>query len=277
MSSTSSLNDRAALVLGCLLKALRPAVRLLLRSGVTYPVFAAALKRSFLEAAQDELQATGMARTDSALTLLSGVHRRDVRTLLRQAPAAAPAGTSQLSLATQVVARWLHDADFHDRHGRPRALDRGTEAGSFDDLVTRVSRDVRPRAVLDELKRLGVAAEGEAGVELLADGFAPRQGLAEMGELFSDNLHDHLAAASANLAGQGNYLEQSVFVDQITASSADKLHKAATQAWKIAFRQVMTQAQARFDADARLPDPRQRRHRARFGVYFYSEQEDPPS
>ncbi len=269
------MNDRATLVLDCLLRTLRPAVRLLLRSGVTYPVFAAALKRVFLEAAQHELGETGMARTDSALTLLSGVHRRDVRTILRQPAAADQSTSTPLSLATQVVARWLHDARFLDADDQPRALDRGPGEGSFDDLVARVSRDVRPRAMLDELKRLGVAEEGEKDVRLLASGFAPRQGLAEMSELFADNLHDHLAASSANLLGRGNYLEQSVFVDQITAASADQLHKASAQAWKTAFKQVMGKAQARFDADAVHAPADERRHRARFGVYFFSEQEGP--
>ena len=81
------------LVLDRVLALLRPLVRLLLRHGVTYPVFAAALKRVFLAAAQDELAGRGMAGTDSAVSLLSGVHRRDVRTLTRGAlaePATAP-------------------------------------------------------------------------------------------------------------------------------------------------------------------------------------------
>ena len=74
---------RAGLVLAALLRLMRPLVRLLLRHGVQHRAFAIALKQVFLEAAQDELRSRGMAVTDSAITLLSGVHRRDVRTLLR--------------------------------------------------------------------------------------------------------------------------------------------------------------------------------------------------
>ena len=59
-----------------------------------------------------------------------------------------------------------------------------------------ISSDVRPRAVLDELVRLGMAEEGEDGqIRLLATGFVPRQGFAEMAQLMQDNLHDHLARA----------------------------------------------------------------------------------
>ena len=77
------MKDRPQIVLDSVLRLLKPAARLLLACGVTYPAFAAALKRVFLQAAQEELQSRQMPVTDSALTLLSGVHRRDVRTLLR--------------------------------------------------------------------------------------------------------------------------------------------------------------------------------------------------
>lgn len=267
------MNERSRIVLEAVLRVLRPAARLLLRNGVTYTALAAALKRVFLEAAQDELAARGMPQTDSALTLLSGVHRRDVRTLLRGAPEAPVPSREPLSLASQVVARWMLDPAFHDGRGRPRPLGRGGGSDSFDGLVHSVSSDVRPRAVLEELKRLGSADEDEQHITLLTSGFAPRQGLREMSWLFADNLHDHMAAAAANLHGEGEFLEQSVFVDQISKQSAELLHRAAARAWKQAFKTVMSEAQARFDHDAEHTEPQQRTERARFGAYFFTEQE----
>ena len=274
------MKDRPQIVLTSVLRLLKPLARLLLSSGVTYPAFAAALKRVFLQAAQDELAARGMPVTDSALTLLSGVHRRDVRTLLRSEPMATKANKAadaparaQLSLASEVVTRWLHDTRFKGTRGRSRTLPRGADADSFDSLVASISSDVRPRAVLDELKRLGAAAEDDDGVRLLAGSFAPRQGFEEMSWLFADNLHDHLAAASANLQGEANFLEQSVFVDEITQASAAQLQEAAVLAWKQAFKTVMAKAQTRFDTDAQEVKPQERNHRARFGVYFFSDRE----
>jgi hypothetical protein len=95
-----------------------------------------------------------------------------------------------------------------------------------------------------------------------------------MSRLLADNLGDHAAAAVANLQGERNFLEQSVFVDEITGDSAARLQKVSVQAWKQAFRTVMDEAQARFDDDAVSADAGQRRHRARFGVYFYTDGED---
>ncbi|MBI5718488.1 MAG: hypothetical protein HZC37_12470 [Burkholderiales bacterium] len=268
-------------VLARVLHALRPLVRLLVHHGITYAALAAALKRLFLDEAKRELQRRGMPVTDSALTLLSGVHRRDVRTLTREprhAAAAAQETPAQRSLASEVVGRWMHERRFLDRAGHPRVLPRGKagagERGTFDDLVEGISRDVRPRAVLDELQRLGVAEEGEAGVRLLAEGFAPRRGADEMAELFAANVHDHAAAAVANLRGEANFLEQAVFVDEIGADSVRQLSQAGAAAWKVAMREVMSVAQQRFDLDRKALPADQRRQRARFGVYFFSEAQE---
>lgn len=267
------MSSKPDIVLARVLRVLQPLVRLLVRQGVTYPALAAALKRVFVGAAQQELQARGMAGTDSAITLLSGVHRRDVRELTRGAAQrqAAPARPGPLSLAAEVVARWLADPLFAAEQGGAAALPRGgAEPHSFDALVAGVSSDVRARAVLEELLRLGVVHEDAGQVHLHGSGFAPQQGFSELAWLFADNLHDHAAAAAANLQGEGNFLEQAVFVDQLSPASVTQLQAAAQQAWRQAFQTVMLSAQEHFDADAARTPAAQRSQRARFGVYFYS-------
>ena len=264
------MSTRPRIVLASVLAVLRPLVRLLVRHGVTYPAVAAALKRVFLDAARAELRARGMAQTDSAVTLLSGVHRRDVRQLGRGTPPQPERQVDEpLGQAAQVVARWMSDPACLDAGGAARPLQRP----EFDALVAAISSDVRPRAMLDELLRLQVVHEAELGIALVDDGFAPRHGFDETAALFADNLRDHAAAAVANLEGERDLLEQAVFVDQISEASARRLHEVAVRAWKQAFATVMREAQQRFDADAALPAA-QRSHRARFGVYFFSDRED---
>lgn len=271
------------IVLTGVLRLLRPLVRLLLQHGVPYTAFAAALKPVFIDAARDELAAKGKPATDSAVTLLSGVHRRDIREITRGVSAASATDDEAakklpdalpLGLVGQVVARWMSESTFTGRQGRPRALPRSGSDASFDALVARISSDVRPRAMLDEMLRLGVAQEDGDLVRLELSGLAPRPGLAEGAALMADNLHDHAEAAAANLRGDANFLEQALYVDEITEQSAAAVHKAAVAAWKQAFRIVAAEANARFDADAGTLPAAERRHRARFGVYFYSEHEE---
>jgi hypothetical protein len=270
------MKAKATIVLDHVLRVMRPLVRLLIRSGVPYQAFATALKHVFVEAARAELASREMAQTDSAVTLLSGVHRRDVRNLSRPASRRQATEEPPRSLPAEVIARWMSDPAFLDAGRAPRLLARSSEgaAGSFDALVEGVSRDVRPRAMLDELIRLGAVSEEQDGIRLLGSGFAPRQDFEELSRLFADNVGDHAAAAVANLQGERNLLEQSVFVDEITEQSAARLQKVSVQAWKEAFKTVMEEAQARFDEDAAGADAGERRHRARFGVYFYTDKED---
>ena len=261
------------IVLDCVLRVLQPLARLLIRHGVTYPAFASAAKRVFVDAAQAELQSRAMPATDSAVTVLCGVHRRDVRNFTRgPARAAGDTALPLLGLVGQVVARWMSEPVYLNDTGRPRSLGRGADAHTFDALVASVSSDVRPRAMQDEMLRLGVLHEDDAGLlHLATQGFAPRQGLAETALLVAHNLHDHAAAAAANLQGEANYLEQAISVDQLTAASVQHLHIAAKRAWTLAFQSVMVQAQARFDEDAAQAPAADRCHRARFGVYFFND------
>lgn len=89
-----------------------------------------------------------------------------------------------MNMATRVVARWLSEPLFLDADGNPDMLPRAQEGNGFDALVASVSSDIRPRAVFDELLRLGMAQDTEGGVQLLQIGFTPRQVLAEMAQLF---------------------------------------------------------------------------------------------
>lgn len=279
------MKSAATLALQFCLKVARPLARMLIKSGVGYPAFAQAMKREFLAAAQAELQARGMPQTDSAVSLLSGVHRRDIRQLTRPTPQPS-AGTNTdtdvssdteadpgrpLSLAAEVVGRWLHDTPFLDSQGHPRLLSRSGSDDSFDALVARVSSDVRPRAVLDELLRLGGVAEEAGGVRLLAEEFTPRPGMEEVAWLCGDNLRDALSAGTANLLTENKFLEQSIFVDELSQTSVERLHEVSRRAWRQAFKMVMQEAQDRFHADAQEHAPEARAKRARFGVYFYSE------
>ena len=271
------MRPRYTLVLEASLMLLKPLVALLLRHGVAYPAFAVALKKVFVEAAQDQLSAQGATLTDSAISLRSGIHRRDVREMTRPKgdERSATELEKPLNMITEVVVRWLGERPFAHADGSPRVLPRTANDTGFDALVARISSDIRPRAVLDELVRLGIAEETADGINLLAPAFAPRQGFAEMSQLFQANLHDHLAAASQNLEGKQNFLEQAVFVDQITEQSARRLHVVSAQAWRLASKTVMQEAVRLFDHDKRHADEQDRTHRARFGAYFFSQPELP--
>lgn len=260
----SAAHAELALREGAVLMA--PVAEWLLRHGVAYPAFAEMLKGVFLEAARAELARGEVKPTQSALSLVSGVHRKDVRTL-EDAPAAQRV-VARPPLSSQVFTRWLTDRRYRRADGQPRALPRTGEGRSFEALCRELSSDVHPRTVLDELLRLGhVGVDGDK-VVVLASAFVPAPRLDEMTALFSASAADHIAAAVSNITRDGpKFLEQSIYADGLTPASIAALHDASRAAWANAFQAVVTQARARVDADA-ASDGEQR---MRFGVYFYSE------
>jgi hypothetical protein len=259
------------------LNLLAPLVRLLIANGVAYPQFAQALKRVFLDAARAELDASHTRVTDSALSLLSGVHRKDVRSLAsaEEMPAAS---VRALSFATQVFTRWIHDPAYRDELGQPRVLPlrtRDEASASFDKLVQAVSKDFHARSVLDELVRLRLVEIRGNHARVVAEAFVPAEGVAEAAYYVSANVRDHLAASSANLTHimeheKPPFLEHAVFADAISDRSAAELQTLARRLWTATVNR-MVEAATRFVAqDADLPQEK-RASRVRFGAFFYSE------
>ena len=260
---------------------LAPVVRWLLRSGVSYGALAAQLKTVFVDAARHELLSAGTPPTFSALSMLSGVHRKDVRALEDAASGEAPATrrAQGIPLASQVYTHWLTARRFRSRNGQPKPLQRTGPGLSFDTLAREISQDVHPRTVLDELLRLGlVRLDGETAVPI-RQAFMPRRELDELTALFAANAADHIAAAVQNLASdEAPFLEHSVFADGLSAESVAHLQCTAVGLWKQSFDKVVGEARQRVDQDEQAAGvPPAPAHRIRYGVYFYSELTDAPA
>lgn len=281
MRTPDNDETRADVLLREALVVMAPLARLLVTNGVPYPVFAQALKSVFLSAAQHELQREGKRITDSALSLLSGVHRKDVRAMT--APEAAPALPRAASMASEVCARWRYDPTWQDELGLPRPLRiRGNDdsMASFEKLAQSVSKDFHARSVLDELVRLGVAEVRGETVLLRTEEFVPSGSFAEAASFFAANASDHVAACAANLrggadAGPRPFLEHSVFADELSVESAERLQQLAKSLWTASVRKMVRAATEAVETDKARPAG-EREHRFRFGSYCYHEQERGP-
>ena len=158
--------------------------------------------------------------------MLSGVHRKDVSRRAKELDD-EPAPPRVHTVGTELVARWLSEARYLDPSGAPRPLPRthgGGGADSFAALAEAVSRDVRPRTILDELRRLGIVRVDDDQVQLLVHGFVPAAGFEARAFYFGESLHDHLATGANNLEGIApRMLERSVYYDELSPASVAKL------------------------------------------------------
>ena len=260
--------QKARVALRAALALLVPLARWLVHNGVPYSSFAPALKSVFVEAARRELAESGGKQTDSALSVLSGVHRRDIRALADDAHTQAQPKAP--SVASQVFTRWLTDGELRDKSDRPIALSKSGPAPSFEALARQVSSDVHPRTLLAEMLRLELVRVDDDQVHLQAHAFVPQHGFDEMAELFAANAADHLAAAVHNLRTDGDdkLLEQSMFASGLSPRSTQALGTLARKLWRGALQQMVREATPRYQQDQKAE---QGTMRMRFGVYYYCE------
>lgn len=250
-----------------------PLVQWLVRHGVGHSEWAALMKPLFYAAALEEAQRQDQSRSDSALSLRSGLHRKDVRSLREThqhdlaAVQAATHAMGKPSPASRVLARWRASDEWPDR------MPFDGSAPSFQALVASVSSDFHHRAVLDELVRLQQAEAQGSAVKLCRDGMAVAPQTREARQLLAGAVADHLQAGINNLAAQDAppFLEQSVFADGLSPESIDALHALARQLWRQhVLPELVQAASACCEQDQNTP----LKQRFRSGMYSFSAADD---
>jgi hypothetical protein len=254
-------------------------IRLMVHSGVTFPVLSDALRRVFVDVAATDILRAPAAQTDSRISLLTGVNRK----LVRQYRAMQPDSTAApevVTTASQIIALWLGSPPFVDAAGQPMPLLRtakpGSAAPSFDSLVCLVTTDIRSRAVLDDWLSQGLVRLVPPDLVVLnAEAFVPRPGSDEQLFYFARNLQDHIAAAVANMSAVDAppFLDRSVHYDGLAPAQARELEAFAREAAVRALLEVNRKALQLVEA-IRGPDGADP-VRVNFGTFVFLESEVP--
>lgn len=203
-----------------LYRILRPLARLLLRNGIPFGEFSDLVKRAYVEAALEDFSDGRKKPTDSRAAVMTGLTRKEVkrhREILAGEPASATA--SHANRASRVVSGWVHDVAFQGGNGEPAML-AFDGALSFSELVKRYSGDMPPRAVLDELLRVGVVATDDASGKLVLKqrAYVPVGDSEEMLQIFGEDVSDLIVTMDHNLVS-GESGSQPLFQRTLTYSN----------------------------------------------------------
>ena len=250
---------------------LRPLVRLLLSHGISFTAFCDLVKSTYVKVAEAEFRLDAKPQTDSRISLLTGIHRREINRLRNEAVTEINI-PQHASMSALLLTIWSGHPEYLDEQGLPVPLPRLASKGeqrSFESLVRSVSKDFRPRVVLDEWLRQGIITlDSDDRVHLSADAFVQPQDMAEKIYYFGQNIHDHLAATVHNLAGGSPpFLERCVFYDKLSADSTRELADYSRTVGMRSLHAVNKRAAELQQRDLQKPDAV---YRANFGVYHYS-------
>jgi hypothetical protein len=253
---------------------LRPMVSALIKTGVTAQEADTIVRQVFVQMAIE--QSNPETASDSSISIATGLARREVKRLRDLSSQEKHPVPENVSIGSRVVAAWLTRSGYQDSQGMPILLPRRSNdltQPTFENLADAISKDVRPRAMLDELIRLGVVEINENDfVTLNQEAFVPTEGIEEKAFYLGNNLHDHAAAAFSNLLelDESPWFERSVHYKNITSSELVEIRKLVEKAGSKALKDVNQHVQ-------NLSEPNlenKKDQKFTFGIYYYSMQDD---
>lgn len=259
---------------GALFKILKSVARVALRRGVPYDAVAELAKRAFVEVAHREFEIRGRKQTASRISVLTGVHRKEVARMLAASTPSDEVASDRITCAAGVVAGWRRDARFADAKGKPAALPFDDDAPSFSELVRRYGRGDTPgRAVLDELLRVGAVKRLRDGrIRLVAAAYVPESASSEALEILGSDVSDLIATIDHNLAvaPKRGFFQRKTAYDNLPAEALTEIRALVEREGQRAL-ETLDGAMAKRDRDFNPDAKGKGRKRAMVGVYYFED------
>ena len=124
---------------------LKPLVRILLRNGIPFGVFEELARWTYVDVAFKESSLPGRKLTDSRVSIITGLSRKEVSRLKSIDAPEDNEATERFNRAARVISGWTRDPRFLDMNGRPAKLSLQEGDLSFGELVKAHGGDVPVR------------------------------------------------------------------------------------------------------------------------------------
>lgn len=267
-----SKNLKPALI-DAALTMLRPLVRVLLRNGVPYGVFADAARRVYVEIAEKDFALPGRKQTVSRISTITGLTRKEVTRIKAAKMENHAVDTERYNRPARVIGGWVRNKDYHDKRGRVKDLAMDGETGSFSALVREFSGDIPPRAMADELARIGaIEILSNGNVRLLARAYVPRGDQVEKVEILGVDVADLIRTIDHNLTcvpGEA-YFQRRVSYDNIPKEMLPELTKKLARKAQSCL-ESMDRTLAEVDRDRNPGAKGDGRIRTGVGIYYFED------
>lgn len=255
------------------LKLLRPLTRILLRNGVSFGTFSDLAKWVYVDVAAKEFGIKDRKQTTSRVSTITGLSRREVMRVRQLPRPEVTAITERHNRAARVIAAWRREKKFCDETGKPIPLPMEGGGRSFNQLVNRFSGNVPPRAILDELMRVGAVERLEDGrVSLIARAYIPKGTDVSRLHLLGVDVRHLLATIAHNLnpGPSGPLFQRKVAYDNLPDDVLLQFRNLFSKKAQ-ALLESADHWLALRDRDATPTVKGSGRNRAGFGIFFFEE------
>ena len=262
-----------ASIRSAVLRILTPLVRILLRHGVSYGTFSDIAKEVYARVAMEDFAIEGRKQTISRVSVLTGLNRKAVKTILEQ-PSEEPFETDEAyNRAARVIAGWRRDADFHSGQGDPADLPLAGETGSFTALAKKYSGDIPARAVLDELLRVeAVEKQKDGRIRLISRAYLPSNDTSMKLHILGTDVGRLISTIGHNLEStqSDTFLQRTVAYDNLPKEALAPFLQMATSTSQALLEQF-DQHLSEKDRDNHPEVKGTGRYAAGVGIYFFQE------
>jgi hypothetical protein len=208
-------------VLAAIGRILRPLVRILIRSGVPSDALTEVVRKTYVDIAEEEFPLEGKRQTVSRISVITGLHRKEVARLRALQAIDVSADVAGRNRAAAVLSAWLRDKDFLDRKGDPLDLP-FLGSISFSELVRRYSGDMKPRAMADELIASGAIEIVGRRLRMSARGYLPGSAPAEMVAILGTDPAQLIETIDHNMQSSERRYQRKVEYDNVPAEYAQE-------------------------------------------------------
>jgi hypothetical protein len=239
---------------------------------VPFSSFAEIARWVYVEVADKEFGIEGRKQTDSRISIITGLTRKDVARVKAVEKPEDRASAQSYNRAARVVSAWARDYPME-----------GTASGvaplplegrrSLSDLVHRHSGDMPVRAVVDELLRVGAIRIRDSGeAELLQRHYLPPPGERRKLVYLGDDVADLIGTIGHNLTAKPaeTMFQRKVFYDNVPLEHLPAVRSAARKRGEAAI-DALVNEMAVHDRDANPKVEGTRRYRTMVGIYYHEE------
>ena len=261
----------------CVARLLIPLIRVLLRYGVSYGLFSEIAKRAYVDVAMKDFNIPGRKPTISRAAVITGLSRREILRIRREPEARdrdyADESRKSHNRAVRVVGGWVRDPQFSDERGGPSPLPFEGSPRSFSELVRRYSGDVPPRALLDELLRVGAVEEAANGkIRLRGRAYVPSQSDVEKIAMLGGEVADLIGTIDHNLQAtdEPTRFQLRVAYDNLPGEPLGRFKSLSAQESRKLL-EIFDRELSGVDRDANPDSQGTGRYRAGVSIYYFEE------
>lgn len=189
-------------------KLLRPLIRILLKHGVTYAEFSEVVKTVFVTIAAQEFRVPGKKMSKARIAIVTGLTRKEVQRLTGTDQEERFNLKTNLSRIGRVLSGWHTDPEFTGPYGMPLEIRYDSDVPNdttFVRLVQQYSGDMTPRAMLDELLRVGAVVETDRNwFKVIRREYVPQALAPDFLERVGIGIHNFIHTIEVNLEKEGD-------------------------------------------------------------------------